>query len=80
MFFVVGAEPVMGLDRPRKKIIDGRVGSVFQLAGETHPIDMDSRAGLQAFSLQAKFDFIAIKNEGRLDRPGHTPLPVMFSP
>ena len=76
MFYVIGAEPVIGLDRPRKKIINGRVRRVFQLAGETHPIDMDSRAGLQAFSLQAKFDFIAIKDEGRLGRPCHAPLPV----
>ena len=76
MLLVIGAEPVMGLDRPREKIVNGRIRSISQLAGEAHPIDMNSGASLQAFSLQAKFDLIAIKDEGRLGRPGHTPLPV----
>lgn len=76
MFYVVSAEPVMGLDRPREKIIDGRVRRVFQLASETHPIDMNGRAGLQPFSLQTEFDFVPIQDEGGLCRPCHAPLPV----
>ena len=80
MLLVIGAEPVMGLDRPREKIVNGRIRSVSQLAGEAHPIDMNSGASLQAFSLEAQFDFVAVKDEGRLGRPGHTPLPVKVSP
>ena len=59
-----------------KKVINSRGRSCAEVAGEAHPIDMNSGASLQAFSLQAQFDFVAVKDEGRLCRPGHTPLPV----